>query len=52
MAVETPTGRKLFVGPRVRRLREQHGLSQTVLAQRLALSLSYVSQIEIGRAHV
>jgi predicted transcriptional regulator/transcriptional regulator with XRE-family HTH domain len=46
LAVETSTGRKLFVGPRVRRLREQHGLSQTALSQRLALSLSYVSQIE------
>lgn len=38
--------RKLFVGPRVRRLREQSGWSQGLLAQRLALSLSYVSQIE------
>ena len=38
--------RKLFVGPRVRRLREQSGWSQGALAQRLALSLSYVSQIE------
>ncbi len=38
--------RKLFVGPRVRRLREQQGWSQSVLAQRLSLSLSYVSQIE------
>lgn len=38
--------RKLFVGPRVRRLREQQGWSQTRLAERLALSLSYVSQIE------
>ncbi|MBN9425910.1 MAG: helix-turn-helix domain-containing protein, partial [Burkholderiales bacterium] len=38
--------RKLFVGPRVRRLREQRGWSQGVLAQRLMLSLSYVSQIE------
>ena len=46
MAAETSTGRKLFVGPRVRRLREQHGLSQTALAERLSLSLSYISQIE------
>jgi len=38
--------RKLYVGPRVRRLREQQGWSQAVLAQRLSLSLSYVSQIE------
>ncbi len=39
-------GRKLFVGPRVRRLREQHGLNQGVLAERLGISLSYISQIE------
>lgn len=39
-------GRKLFVGPRVRRLREQTGWSQAQLAERLRLSLSYVSQIE------
>ncbi len=38
--------RKLYVGPRVRRLREQHGWNQLALAQRLSLSLSYVSQIE------
>ncbi|MDO5086773.1 MAG: short-chain fatty acyl-CoA regulator family protein [Comamonadaceae bacterium] len=38
--------RKLFVGPRVRRLREQNGWSQGLLAERLGLSLSYVSQIE------
>ncbi len=38
--------RKLFVGPRVRRLREQQHWNQTQLAERLALSLSYVSQIE------
>ena len=46
MASDTQSGRKLFVGPRVRRLREQRGLSQTALAERLALSLSYISQIE------
>ncbi len=40
------TSRKLFVGPRVRRLREQQGWSQATLAQRLSISLSYVSQIE------
>ncbi|MDW8336081.1 MAG: short-chain fatty acyl-CoA regulator family protein [Tepidimonas sp.] len=38
--------RKLFVGSRVRRLREQAGWTQQQLAQRLSLSLSYVSQIE------
>ncbi len=46
MATEAQGARKLFVGPRVRRLREQHALSQTALAERLSLSLSYVSQIE------
>jgi predicted transcriptional regulator/plasmid maintenance system antidote protein VapI len=38
--------RKLFVGPRLRRLREQNGWNQSLLAQRLSLSLSYISQIE------
>ncbi len=52
MATEVQAGRKLFVGPRVRRLREQHGLSQTALAERLALSLSYVSQIESNQRPV
>jgi len=46
------SGRKLFVGPRVRRLREQHGLSQTALAERLGLSLSYISQIESNQRPV
>lgn len=39
-------GRKLYVGPRVRRLREQLGWNQGQLAARLDISLSYVSQIE------
>lgn len=38
--------RKRLIGPRVRRLREQQGWTQKQLADRLALSLSYVSQIE------
>lgn len=38
--------RKIFVGARVRRLREQREWSQQALAGRLSLSLSYVSQIE------
>ena len=52
MAIEGQAARKLFVGPRVRRLREQRGLSQTALAERLALSLSYVSQIESNQRPV
>lgn len=46
MATDRGTARKLFVGPRVRRLREQRNLTQTALAEQLGLSLSYVSQIE------
>ena len=52
MATEGKAARKLFVGPRVRRLREQHALSQTALAERLSLSLSYVSQIESNQRPV
>jgi XRE family transcriptional regulator, fatty acid utilization regulator len=42
----TSAARKLFIGPRLRRLREQKGINQATLAERLGLSLSYVSQIE------
>jgi len=38
--------RKLFIGSRVRHLREQAGWTLQQLAQRLDLSLSYLSQIE------
>lgn len=44
--------RKLFVGPRLRRLREHAGWTQTHLADRLGLSLSYVSQIETNQRPV
>lgn len=44
--------RKLFVGPRVRRLREQLEWNQSQLAARLSLSLSYVSQIETNQRPV
>jgi len=37
---------KLFIGPRLRRLREQAGLNQAAMAGRLGLSLSYVCQLE------
>lgn len=45
-------GRKLFVGPRLRRLREQLGWNQSQLAARLELSLSYISQIETNQRPV
>lgn len=38
--------RKLYIGPRLRRMREQAGLSQQDMATRLGISLSYVSQLE------
>lgn len=38
--------RKIFLGVKLKTLREQHGLTQAALAQRLALSPSYVNQLE------
>jgi XRE family transcriptional regulator, fatty acid utilization regulator len=40
---------RLLAGPRVRLLREQHGLSQAELAARLGISPSYLNQIERDR---
>src|SRR6201991_52659 len=39
-------GKKLFVGPRFRRIRQQLGLSQTQIAEGLGISLSYINLIE------
>ncbi len=38
--------RKTLVGPRIRRLRKRHGLSQAELASRLEISPSYLNLIE------
>lgn len=38
--------RKVFMGVRLQRLREEHGLTQAALAKRLALSSSYLNQLE------
>jgi predicted transcriptional regulator/transcriptional regulator with XRE-family HTH domain len=38
--------RKLFIGPRFRRLRRQLGLSQTQMADEIGISASYVNLIE------
>src|SRR3569623_1909522 len=46
MRTPTETGRKLFVGPRFRRLRKQLNLSQTQIAEGLGLSPSYINLIE------
>jgi predicted transcriptional regulator/transcriptional regulator with XRE-family HTH domain len=40
------SGRKLFVGPRFRRIRRQLGLTQTQMADGLGISPSYVNLIE------
>jgi len=40
------TGGKLFLGPRLRRLRRELGLTQTRLAEELGLSPSYVNLME------
>ncbi|MGV9824498.1 MULTISPECIES: short-chain fatty acyl-CoA regulator family protein [unclassified Gordonia (in: high G+C Gram-positive bacteria)] len=37
---------RIFVGPRLRRLRDEHGLSQAALARRIEKSTSYVNQLE------
>ncbi|KJC58528.1 DNA-binding protein [Bradyrhizobium sp. LTSPM299] len=39
-------GKKLFVGPRFRRIRQQLGLSQTQIAEGLGISPSYINLIE------
>src|ERR1051325_5611759 len=40
------SGKKLFVGPRFRRIRQQLGLSQTQMADGLGISPSYINLIE------
>lgn len=43
---------KLYVGPKVRLLRERHALTLEGCAQRLAMSASYLSQIETNQRPV
>jgi predicted transcriptional regulator/DNA-binding XRE family transcriptional regulator len=43
---DSASGRKLFIGPRFRRLRRQLGLSQTQMAEEIGISPSYVNLIE------
>lgn len=40
------SAKKLFVGPRFRRIRQQQGLSQTQMAEGLGISPSYINLIE------
>src|SRR5665811_1568117 len=47
LGVDQPErGKKLFVGPRFRRIRQQLGLSQTQIAEGLGISPSYINLIE------
>src|SRR5258707_2539443 len=45
-AMATEAGKKLFVGPRFRRIRQQLGLSQTQIAEGLGISPSYINLTE------
>src|SRR5881392_1089193 len=46
LAMRADSARKLFVGPRFRRIRQQLGLSQTQIAEGLGISPSYINLIE------
>src|SRR3978361_2064671 len=45
-AMAGDAAKKLFVGPRFRRIRQQLGLSQTQIAEGLGISPSYINLIE------
>src|SRR3981081_2170945 len=45
-AMAGEAGKKLFVGPRFRRIRQQLGLSQTLSAEGVGISPSYINLIE------
>src|SRR5258707_2891869 len=45
-AMPADSAKKLFVGPRFRRIRQQLGLSQTQIAEGLGISPSYINLIE------
>src|SRR3954454_19620664 len=45
-AMPADSGKKLFVGPRFRRIRQQLGLSQTQIAEGMGISPSYINLIE------
>ncbi len=48
----TVAARKLFAGPRVRRLRAARGLTQTRMAEALGVSVSYLNLIEANQRPV
>ncbi|ASU69335.1 helix-turn-helix domain-containing protein [Brucella abortus] len=43
---EALSERKIFVGPRIRRIRNERGLTQTAMAEALGISPSYLNLIE------
>jgi DNA-binding XRE family transcriptional regulator len=51
-AMASDSGKKLFVGPRFRRIRQQLGLSQTQMAEGLEISPSYINLIELNQRPV
>ncbi len=44
--------RKLFIGRNIRKIREDHSLTQAVFAKKLGISTSYLNQIENNQRHV
>lgn len=44
--------RKLFIGQKIRQLRETHSLTQAKFAQRISISTSYLNQMENNQRHV
>ncbi|MFI9626684.1 short-chain fatty acyl-CoA regulator family protein [Streptomyces sp. NPDC052042] len=41
-----PTGRKVYAHAKLRRLRREHGMNQSTMAQALGISTSYANQLE------
>ncbi|MEM8541966.1 MAG: short-chain fatty acyl-CoA regulator family protein, partial [Pseudomonadota bacterium] len=44
--------RKLFIGQKIRQLREAHSLTQAEFAQKISISTSYLNQMENNQRHV
>lgn len=44
--------RKLFIGQKIRQLRETHSLTQAEFAQKISISTSYLNQMENNQRHV
>ncbi|OXT02015.1 Cro/Cl family transcriptional regulator [Notoacmeibacter marinus] len=44
--------RKIFVGRKIRTVRQEHGLTQAAFATRLGISTSYLNQLENNQRHI